>query len=179
VGRLEKDNWVAYYQKDWATLLRVSVSMVKEAFGLNWVQAVYAAALVARAEMAAAPVPHNDIPKAEALMRRFYGFIKKTHHQSFDVADVARKEVRWWVVHRELFGQAENQPLIDALADLYAASYGVPRNRVLKAAALRAEAMLYSDQWVNEGKPISSLLLAKEEQALVQSYTALKEAIQE
>jgi hypothetical protein len=37
--------------------------------------------------------------------------------------------------------------------------------------------MLYSDLWVNEGKPADSPLLLKEEQALYEGYKALKEAI--
>jgi len=37
--------------------------------------------------------------------------------------------------------------------------------------------MLYSDIWVNEGKPAGSTLLFKEEEALYQGYKALKEAI--
>jgi hypothetical protein len=37
--------------------------------------------------------------------------------------------------------------------------------------------MLYSDLWVNEGKPAGSPLLIKEEEALYQGYKALKEAI--
>ena len=42
----EKENYVAYYQKDWLKLLRVSVGMVKEAFGLSWPQAIYGAYLM-------------------------------------------------------------------------------------------------------------------------------------
>jgi hypothetical protein len=37
--------------------------------------------------------------------------------------------------------------------------------------------MLYSDLWVNAGKPVASPLLAQEEDSLLQSYAALKEAI--
>src|SRR6266542_1518855 len=122
VARYETENWVAYYRKQWLTLMRVSVGMVKETFGLNLFQAMYAAYLVARAEIAAAPFPNNDIPRAEAYMQRFYALIKKIHHADFDVNTVARLEVNWWVVHRKLFGKSDNQELIDALADLYAAT---------------------------------------------------------
>jgi len=76
IGSYEKENYVAYYQKNWLKLLRVSVGLVKESFGLSWVQAIYAAYLVARAEIAFAPFPKNDMPKAESYLRRFYQFIK-------------------------------------------------------------------------------------------------------
>ena len=49
--------------------------------------------------------------------------------------------------------------------------------KVEEAASLRAKGMLYSDLWVNAGKPADSPLLAQEEEALYQSYLALKNAI--
>ena len=170
---LETQNWAAYYQKRWGRLLQVSVGMVKEGFGLNFWQSLYAAYLVGRAEIAAAPFPDNDVPRAEAYMRRFYALLKRIHHESFDVAQAARLEVNWWVVHRRLFGQAENQPLVDALVDLYAATFGVSPADVHEAAYRRAEAMRYSDQWVNDGRAAGSPLLGQVETELVKSYTAL------
>ncbi len=177
VARYEKDNWVAYYRKDWLTLMRVSVGMVKETFNLNLFQAIYAAYLVARAEIAAAPFPNNDIPRAEAYMRRFYALIKNAHHAEYDVAEVARLEVNWWVVHRRLFGKSDNQELIDAVADLYAATFRVPKDKVRDAAQHRALAMVHSDRWVNEGRVADSPLLAQEEEELFQSYKALRDAV--
>ncbi|MBI5303336.1 MAG: hypothetical protein HY868_14470 [Chloroflexi bacterium] len=177
IAYYEKENWVAYYQKRWFRLLVVSVSMVKETFGLNWFQAMYAAYLVARAEIAAAPFPNNDIPTAEKYMRRFYALIKQVHHADFDVTEVARLEVKWWILHRQLFGKSDNQALVDALADLYAASFAVPRERVRDAAYHRAYAMVYSDRWVNDGRDSSSPLLAQEEEELFKSYSALRDAV--
>jgi hypothetical protein len=177
VAYYEKENWVAYYQRRWLRLLRVSVAMVREAFGLSFWQAVYGAYLVARAEMAAAPFPNNDIPTAEAYMRRFYAFVKTIHGEDFDSEQAARLDVHWWVVHRQLFGQTENQPLVDALTDLYAAVYGMEPQRVRLAAYHRAQAMVYSDRWVNEGKADGSPLLAQVEDELIKSYSALREAV--
>ena len=177
VGRYETENWVAYYQKRWLKLLSVSVAMVRESFSLSPLQAAYAAYLVARAEMAAAPFPDNDIPRAEAYMRRFYALIKRLHGEDLDVERVARLEVNWWVVHRQVFGRTENQALVEALTELYAATYGVPPGEVRPAAALRAEAMIYSDRWVNEGRASGSPLLAQVEDALVRSYAALRAAV--
>ncbi len=177
LAHYEKENYVAYYQKDWLKLLRVSVGMVKESFGLNWLQAAYGAYLVARAEIAFAPFPENDLPRAEAYITRFYEFIKGVHHAAFDPARAARLELNWWSVHRNLFGNQRNDELVDALASLYAEAYGIDRARVREAALLRAAGMLCSDLWVNAGKPASSPLLVEEEQALLQSYIALKAAL--
>jgi hypothetical protein len=177
IAHYEKENYVAYYQKDWLKLLRVSVGLVKESFGLSWLQAAYGAYLVARAEIAFAPFPKNDVPRAEAYMTRFYQFIKNVHREDFDVRRAAQLEVNWWSVHRRLFGNAENQELVDALTGLYAEAYGLNPAKVQAAARQRAQGMLVSDLWVNAGKPADSPLLAQEEQTLLQSYASLKEAI--
>jgi hypothetical protein len=177
VAYYEKENYVAYYQKDWRKLLRVSVRLVKESFALSVWQAIYGAYLVARAEIAFAPFPENDVPKAEAYMLRFYQMIKAVHHEDFDVARAAHLEVNWWSVHRKLFGNAENQELVEALANLYVEAYGVNSPKLKEAAQQRALGMLYSDLWVNAGKPENSPLLQQEEEALYTSYVLLKEAI--
>jgi hypothetical protein len=179
VAHYEKENYVAYYQKDWLKLLRVSVGLVKESFALSFWQAVYGAYLIARAEIAFAPFPNNDLPKTEAYVKRFYQFIKSVHGEDFDVERATKLEVNWWSVHRKLFGNPENQELVEALADLYTEAYGISSTKLQEAARLRALGMLYSDQWVNAGKPENSPLLVQEEDALLQSYTALKEAFQQ
>jgi len=175
----EKENYVAYYRKDWLRLLRASVGLVRESFGLSLWQAVYGAYLVARAEVAFAPFPDNDVPKAEAYIQRFYQFIKDVHHEDFDVERAAKLEVNWWSVHRKLFGNSENQELVEVLTNLYAEAYGVAPEQVRAAACLRAQGMLYSDRWVNAGRPAESPLLAQEEEALYQSYVALKKAVRD
>ncbi len=177
IAHYEKENYVAYYQKDWLKLLRVSVGMVGEAFALNVWQAVYGAYLIARAEIAFAPFPDNDIPKTETYVRRFYQFIQNIHHEDFDVERAVKLEVNWWSVHRKLFGNKENQELVDALASLYVETYGEDSPKIHESARERALGMLYSDLWVNAGKPENSPLLVQEEEALYKSYVLLKEAI--
>ena len=177
LANYEKENYVAYYQKDWLKLLRVSVGMVKEAFGLSWSQAIYGAYLIARAEVAFAPFPDNDIPLTEAYVRRFYQFIQRVHGEELDVEKATKLEVNWWGVHRRLFGNRENQELVDALKRLYEEVYGEESEKFKEAAYHRAMGMLYSDLWVNEGKPVDSPLLSREEEELYLGYKALKEAI--
>jgi hypothetical protein len=178
VGQYETANWVAYYQRRWLTLLRVSEGLVRESFRLSLPQAIYGAYLVGRAEFAAAPAD-NDIAKAERFMRRFYTMIKRAHHAKYDVERAAHLEVQWWVVHRELFAQEGNERLIAALQDLYAEVFQTDRERVRGAAERRAQAMLYSDQWVQQGAKAGSMLIGQVEAALIASYTVLKEALQQ
>ena len=177
VARYETENWVAYYQKDWFKLMRISVAMVRAAFGLSLPQAIYSAYLVARAEVAAAPFPDNDIPTAVAYMTRFLALLKRVHQAGFDPAEAARKDVNWWVVHRQIFNQRENQSLIDALADSYAELYQIPREKVQPAAYHRAEAMQYSDRWVHEGRLSGSPLIAQMQAELDKSYSALRAVV--
>ena len=173
----EKENYVAYYQKRWLRLLRVSVGMVKQAFNLNLFQAICAAYLVARAEIAFAPFPNNDVPRAEAYMRRFYTFIKRIHHLDFDVEQAAKLELKWWIAHRQLFGNQENLGLVDALLDLYVFIYKMDRARLRESVVQRARGMLYSDLWVNGGRDPNSPLLAQEEEALYKSYKSLYDMV--
>jgi hypothetical protein len=177
LAHYETENYKAYYQKRWLRLLRVSIAMVKVAYQLSLPQAVYGAYLVARAEIAAAPFPNNDIPRAEAFMQRFFLFLKRIYPLDFDPASAARQEVNWWVVHRRLFAQEQNQEVIDALARASAAFFGRPAESLLEAATWRARGILYSDQWVRSGMQPGSVLLQHEEQALGQGYRLLRQAL--
>lgn len=177
LARLEKENYVAYYQKDWLKLLRVSIELVKEAFGLSLWQSTYGAYLMARAEMAAAPYPNNNIPLAEEYARRFFALIARIHHLEIDAEQAARVEVHWWVVHRRQFGNPDNEELVDALTKSYALAYDAPQDRLRQAAYHRAQGILYSDYWVNQGKQPDSPLLAQEEEELCRGYVALRAAL--
>jgi hypothetical protein len=73
------------------------------------------------------------------------------------------------------FGDAP--PLVTALARLYAYLYGADEATVRPAAEQRAAAMALSDEWVSQGCPPGSPLLAAERAALVRSYAALLTAV--
>jgi hypothetical protein len=86
--------------------------------------------------------------------------------------------VDWWRVHREhQRGSGSADPLAAAVARLYGFLYRVPDREVRPAAAHRADAMDLSDQWVAEGCPPDSPLLAQEHAALVRCYAALLAAV--
>lgn len=177
VGYYEKENYVAYYQKRWIKLLMASVQMTREFFQLSLLQALVGAYLVARAEVAAAPFPDNDIESAEAYIRRFYALVRRIHRAGFDVEEAAHWEVNWWVVHRQLFAREDNQELVEALARLYVVTFGLSPEEARLPAEHRARGMLYSDQWVNAGLPLRSPLLSQVEAELVASYRALKDIL--
>lgn len=178
VAHDETGAWVAYYERRWPALLRCLLSLSRGAFGLTLPQAIVASYYATRAQVAFAPFPNNNVPKALRYQRRFYDCVKGIHPtEPFDPARAAELDVGWWVVHRELFANPANGPLIDALADLYVETYRVSRGRVLEAARLRAEAMQYSDRWVRSGHPAGSPLMIEAEAALLKSYSALKQVV--
>lgn len=179
VARFERENYQAYYRRRWADLLRASVSLVCEAFGLGLIDGVRGAYLVARAEMAFAPVPDNDVPRAVAYMRRFYGLLNSLHGTAIDVDRAARLDVNWWQVHRDHFADPDTGPLTLALAEWMGVVYDLAPERLMPSARWRAAGILCSDRWVRAGMPEPSALLDEEEHALTLSYQILRAAVED
>jgi len=177
VGTLECAVWVAYYRREWLKFLRGAVLLTRHTFGLPWPATIYGAWLVLRANQLWAPFPDNDPDGARHAMERFYALVRNYHQERFDPAQAARLEVEWWRVHRA--HQRTNDPsaderaLVEALATLYAYTYGVPTADICVAAEQRALAMRYSDQWVRDGRRLEDPLVGLERAALVRSYAAL------
>jgi hypothetical protein len=178
VGALECRAWVAYYRREWLKLLVASVGLVRAGFRLRWFRVPYGAWLVLRANQMWAPAD-NDADGARRCMERFYRLVAVDSGESIDTAEAARREVAWWLAHRAVQRgpAADRDPnraeLVEALADLYSYVYGDEREAVRPAAALRADAMDVSDQWVAEGCDLRSPLVTQERELLVRSYAAL------
>ena len=179
LGNRETDAWAAYYRREWAPFLRAAVGMVAEGFGMGPFGTLVGAWHVLRANQHWAPYPDNDPDAARASMRRFYALVAATGGFDLDPARAAQLEVEWWRLHRE----RQHDPAVSvealeqSLVDLYAYVYAVPPAAVRDAARLRVEAMAHSDAWVAAGRDLDDPLLAQERQALVASYTALKDAV--
>jgi hypothetical protein len=178
VGALECGLWVAYYRREWARFLVLSVRVVRGGFGMDWIRTVYGAWLVLRANQLWAADP-ADAAGARRCMRRFYALLRLAHGEPVDPARAAQLEVEWWAVHRaHQRGQdGDARPLVDALSRLYAFVYGIDEVALWPAAEHRARAMGISDQWVKEGCAMGSPLLAAERSALIRSYAALLAAV--
>jgi hypothetical protein len=178
VGAMECRAWVAYYRRDWVGVLVASVGLVRAGFRMRWDRTLYGAWLVLRANQLWAPADH-DPAAVRRCMERFYRLVATDSGESLDTAEAARREVAWWRAHRDVqrgpaVDRARHRAELDeALADLYSYVYGDERSEVMAAAALRADAMDVSDQWVEEGCHLDSPLVAQERQLLVRSYAAL------
>ncbi len=180
VGRLESRAWVAYYRREWPAFLRAAVGLTHQAFGLDWLTTVRGAWLVLRANQLWAPYPNNDPEGARRRMERFYRLVQEAHGEPTDPVAASRLEVEWWRVHRHhQYGGPDSprEPLIAALAALYANVYDVPEASVRTAAEERARAMDDSDRWVDEGCALDSSLIVSSREALVRSYASLLGAV--
>ena len=176
VARYEKDSWVAYYQRKWFTLLRLLIGLVRSTYGLSLWQAIRVGIPLTRAQMAFAP-QDNDVPKAIVYMQEFFTYIRDKHSEDLDPHEAALAEVSWWVVHRKFFGHSDQPEVIDAVACAYAAAYRVDPAAVREAAYHRAQAMVYSDAWVLSERDSYDPRLQQEEEELVKSYSALRQAV--
>src|SRR6187549_1005447 len=94
----ETRNYVTYYQRRWLELMRASIEFVKESGGLNYVQAVYGAYLLASAEFAWAPQSHDE-RKVENYIRTLYSFIRRINRETFDLERTTQAELSWWIAH--------------------------------------------------------------------------------
>ena len=178
LGTAECAAWVAYYRRDWRTVLGSAVRMVRLGFGMPWPRTLYGAWLVLRANQAWAPFPDNDPAAARAFMRRFYALVARDAAMTFDPARAAELEVTWWRVHRaHQHGAGDDAALVDALVGLYAYTYGAAPAAVRPAAVQRALAMQHSDAWNRAGHDLDDPLLDAERAALIASYTALLAAV--
>jgi hypothetical protein len=178
VGQIESALWVAYYRREWARFLVLSVRVVRSTFGMDWIRTVHGAWLVLRANQLWAP-SRGDPEGARRCMSRFYGLLRLTYGEPANPVHAARLEVEWWAVHRQhqRGDDGDNGPLVTALARLYAYAYGADEQAVRPAAEHRARAMDISDRWVAEGCDPASPLLPAERAELVRCYAALLAAV--
>jgi hypothetical protein len=180
IGHLEYQAWTGYYQRRWLQVLAASVALVRHGFGMNWYRTLHGAWLVQRANQLWAPAD-NDPAGATACMRRFYGLVRLSYGKPASPARAAELEVDWWRVHRRMQHATGPRPggdeLVESLTRLYCYLYGEPETEIRPAAVYRARAMDLSDQWVAQGCPPGSPLLAQEHQALVRAYAALLAAV--
>jgi len=196
VGALECLAWVAYYRREWASLLVASVGLVRAGCRMSWPRTLRGAWLVLRANQLWAPPVDNDPQGARRCMERFYRLVGEDSGERVDCAEAARLEVDWWRAHRLVqHGPVQHRPvqprpnpdgqdardghreLLDALVRLYAFVYGAEPAEVTPAAALRVDAMDVSDRWVADGCDPESPLVDEERVLLVRSYASLLSAV--
>ena len=142
LARLETRMWKAYYRRQPARLFLSLVQAVHAQARLSWPRAIAASLSLTRAAAGFGRATDDydrfvpDIARAYRLMGL---------PDTVDADEVARRELRWWVVRREI-GLAAGAAAGEAITRLYAAIYDVPEDRVAEAGRLRGEAAEVRDR---------------------------------
>jgi hypothetical protein len=177
IGQLEQQTWEAYYYRDWPRLSQLLLELFQGQFGLYLPQALEAATLASRAQLAFAERGARD-GVAEQYMRQLYALGLQPSGGSYDPARVAKLEVAWWTAHRNQSQAPDLREVEEALTALYAELVTLSPGEVGVAARHRARAVQVSDQWQNQGKDRASPLLKQVREELVLSYQALHDTLE-
>ena len=142
LARLETRMWQAYYRRQPARLFGLLVLASREPAPVSWPRARAAGVLLTRAAAGFAR-SSGDYGRFAPDIVRGYRILGMPDHVDIDA--VARHELRWWVVRREI-GLAAGTAAGESITDLYATLYGVPRDRVAEAGRLRGIAAEIRDR---------------------------------
>ena len=142
LASLETRMWKAYYRRQPARLFGTLVKALHAQAKVSWPRALAASVLLTRAAAGFA--------RATGDYDRFAPDIVKAYRllglpDEVDVEQVARCELRWWVIRREM-GLDSGEAAGDVITDLYAALYNLPRERVAEAGRLRGMAAEVRDR---------------------------------
>ncbi len=139
---LELEMWKAYYRGQGGRLFRLLVRANREQARVGWARALIAAVWLAGAAI--------RFGRSTGRYERFEPVIARGYRMlglpaGIDAREVARQELRWWVVRREI-GLAAGESAGHAITALYASIYGVPEALVSEAGRLRGEAAEVRDR---------------------------------
>jgi hypothetical protein len=146
LARLETGMWKAYYRRQPLRLFVLLVRALRAQAQVSWPRALRASLLLTRAAAGFARAS-GEYERFAPDIGRGYRMLGLPDH--IDVQAVARHELRWWVVRREI-GLAAGEAAGDAITDLYAALYDLPRERVTEAGRLRGLAAEVRDRGAND-----------------------------
>ncbi|MFL5670867.1 MAG: hypothetical protein ACJ77C_02115 [Chloroflexota bacterium] len=142
LAKLETRMWKAYYRRQPARLFGLLVLAIREQAHVSWPRALAASVLLTRAAAGFARSTGDYERFAQDIVRG-YRILGMPDH--VDIEAVARHELRWWVVRREI-GLEAGKAAGESITDLYAALYGVPLERVAEAGRLRGIAAEIRDR---------------------------------
>jgi hypothetical protein len=178
LARLETRMWKAYYRRQPARLFGLLIQAVREQAGLSWPRAIWVSLLLTRAAAGFARAT-GDYDRFAPDIERGYRAMGLPAH--VDVDAVARHELRWWVVRREI-GLAAGQAAGESITDLYASLYDVPRDVVAEAGRLRGEAAEVRDRGATDDpegpRAAGDAYWPEVARLLRESYRSLKTALE-
>jgi len=146
LAALETAMWKAYYRRQPARLFGLLIQGLREQAHASWMRAIAASLFLTRgaAGFARSTGDYDRFAPDVARGYRLLGLPRNV-----DAEEVARRELRWWVVRREI-GLAAGAAAGDAITRLYAALYDVPETFVAEAGRLRGVAAEVRDRGAGE-----------------------------
>lgn len=177
VARLETAMWRSYYDKKQLQVFNQLSELLRTQYHMPLVRSNQVAYYAVNAAFTFKDgKTEKDYEKALPDLVKFFSAIRKMSDIPFDVDRVARLELHWWIIHRERWKRQPNE-LANALAELQAAIYAVPIDRVMEHGRLRAQAMAIRDTKADEGRPMTEEDWAKINDLLRQSWRSLADAV--
>jgi len=139
---LELRMWKAYYRRQPARLFGLLVQALREQAHASWPRALLAALFLTKGAVGFARAS-GDYERFAPDVRRGYRALGMP--PEVDVDAVARHELRWWVVRREL-GLSAGEAAGESITRVYAAMYRLPEADVAEAGRLRGMAAEVRDR---------------------------------
>jgi hypothetical protein len=146
LAALETAMGKAYYRRQPARLFGLLIQGLREQAQASWPRA-FAASLFLTKAAAGFARSTGDYDRFAPDIARGYRLLGLP--PDIDADDVARRELRWWVIRREI-GLAAGAAAGDAITRLYAALYDVPEASVADAGRLRGVAAEIRDRGAND-----------------------------
>jgi len=176
VARLETAMWRSYYEKQRVRLFNQATELLRTQYHLTPVKSNVVAYYAANAAFVFKEgKQRSDYEKALPDLIKFYTYLHNLSDIDFDVYRVSKLELEWWIIHRERENHAPGD-LARALAELQAAIYNVPVERVMEHGRLRAEAMTIRDTKAERGG-VTEADWAKINDLLRRSWSSLAQAV--
>jgi hypothetical protein len=177
LAELETAMWKAYYRKQPGRLFGSLVKAIREQGQVSWPRAL-AVSLFWTKAAAQFGNSTGDYERFAPDVARGYRLLGLPKH--IDADEVARRELRWWVVRREI-GLSAGAAAGDAITRLYAALYELPESVVAEAGRLRGEAAEVRDRGANDDpegpRARGSAYWPTVARLLRESYRSLKAAV--
>jgi hypothetical protein len=176
VARLETAMWKSYYSRERLKLYNELTELLRTQYNLPFIRSNVVAYQASRAAFVFKDGRNRDeYERALPALVKFYRSVRAVSDVPFDVDRAARLELEWWIIHRERASHAPGD-LDRALADLPAELYGVPAERLMEHARLRAEAMTIRDTKADQGG-VTEADWAKIDELLHASWQSLYKAV--
>ena len=142
LAELETGMWKAYYRRQPARLYVLLIRGLREQAHASWPRALASSLLLTKAAIGFARST-GDYDRFGPTIARAYRLLGLP--RDVNAEEVARWELRWWVVRREI-GLEAGRAAGDAISTMYAALYQLPIDRVAEAGRLRGIAAEIRDR---------------------------------